>query len=239
MALRAAADDEQQFTMRAVVDTHRRFMDLSVVYTNDPVWVEHSIHIMELLLAEEKYKVVGFDLEYTRARAGSRPKVVVAQMCVRHHVLVYHYCLATRPCERFARFVNSPHYMFATVDITNDVKALENSGIACQNLVDIQGQYKIWGSKEHEKDSLVHLAEAIIDPYYRDMKDSCNKDKRAWHSAWMEKLDKAHVVYAAKEAYTSYDMYRRIVDMRKCLLPQNGQGSSRKQSNGKRRRNNK
>ena len=160
-------------------------------------------------------------------------------MCACHHVLVYHYCLATRPCERFARFVNGPHYMFAMVDITNDVKALESSGIACQNLVDIQGQYKIWGSKEHEKDSLVHLAEAIIDPYYRDMKDSCNKDKRAWHSAWMEKLDKAHVVYAAKEAYTSYDMYRRIVDMRKCLLPQNGQGSSRKQSNGKRRRNNK
>ena len=53
--------------MRAVVDTHRRFMDLSVVYTNDPVWVEHSIHIMELLLAEEKYKVVVFDLEYTDA----------------------------------------------------------------------------------------------------------------------------------------------------------------------------
>ena len=71
------------------------------------------------------------------------------------------------------------------------------------------------------------------------MKDLCNKDKCAWQSAWMEKLEKAHVVYAAKEAYTSYDMYRRIVDMRNCLLPQNGQGSSRKQSNGKRRRNNK
>ena len=146
--------------------------------------------------------------------------------------------MATRPCELFARFVNNPHYMLAMVDITNDVKVLKNSGIACQNLDDIQGQYKIWGSKQHE-DSLVHLAEAMIDPYYRDMKDSCNKDKRAWHSAWMEKLDKAHVVYTAKEAYTSYDMYRRIVDMRKCLLPQNGQGSSRKQSNGKRCRNNK
>uniref|UniRef100_M8C9N6 3'-5' exonuclease domain-containing protein n=1 Tax=Aegilops tauschii TaxID=37682 RepID=M8C9N6_AEGTA len=188
--------------MRAVVDTHRRFMDLSVVYTNDPVWVEHSIHIMELLLAEEKYKVVGFDLEYTRGRAGSRPKVVVAQMCMRHYVLVYHYCLVTRPCKRFARFVNSPHYMFTTMDITNDVKALENSGIACQNLVDIQRQYKIWGSKEHEKDSLVHLVEAIIDPYYREMKDSCNKDKRAWHSAWMEKLDKAHVM--TKEIYSKH-----------------------------------
>ena len=53
-------------------------MDLSVVYTNDPVWVEHSIHIMELLLAEEKYKVVRFDLEYTHARARSRPKVATA-----------------------------------------------------------------------------------------------------------------------------------------------------------------
>ena len=72
-----------------------------------------------------------------------------------------------------------------------------------------------------------------------DMKDSCNKVKCAWHSAWMEKLDKAHVVYAAKEAYTIYDMYRRIVDMRKCLLPQNGQGSSRMQSNGKCRHNKK
>ena len=100
MALREAADDEQEFTMRAMVDTHKRFMDLSVVYTNDPVWAEHSIHIMELLLAEEKYKVVGFDLEYTRTRVGSRPKVVVAQMCMRHYILVYHYCLATRPCEQ-------------------------------------------------------------------------------------------------------------------------------------------
>ena len=55
----------------------------------------------------------------------------------------------------------------------------------------------------------------------------------------MGKLDKAHVVYAAKEAYTCYDMYRQIVDMRKCLLTQDGQGSSRKQSNGKCHRNKK
>ncbi|KAE8776608.1 hypothetical protein D1007_50720 [Hordeum vulgare] len=102
MALRVAADDEQQYTMHAVVDTHRRFMDLSVVYTNKPIWVEHSIHVIELLLAEEKYKVVGFDLEYIGARSGSRPKVVVTQMCVHKHVLVYQYCLATRPCDYFA-----------------------------------------------------------------------------------------------------------------------------------------
>ena len=117
MALRAAADDEQKFTMCAVVHTHRRLMDLSMVYTNDPVWVEHSIRIMELLLAEKKYKVVGFDLEYTSTRARSRLKVAVAQMCVCNHVLVYHYCLATRFCVCITRFDKSPHYMFATVDI--------------------------------------------------------------------------------------------------------------------------
>ncbi|KAE8775202.1 hypothetical protein D1007_52322 [Hordeum vulgare] len=127
-------------------------MGLSVVYINNPVWVEHYIHIMEMLLAEEKYK---------------------------------------------------------------------NASIACQNLVDIQGQYNIWGSKKHEKDSLVHLTDAKIDPYYRYMKDSCNKDTHAWHSSWTEKLDKAHVVYVAKEAYMSYEMYRRMFDIRKSLLPQN------------------
>ena len=54
MVLRAAAENEQQFTMHAVVDTHRRFTELLVIYTNNPVWVEHSVHIMELFLAEEK-----------------------------------------------------------------------------------------------------------------------------------------------------------------------------------------
>ena len=36
MALRVAADEEQQFTMHAVVDTHRRFIELLVVYTKNP-----------------------------------------------------------------------------------------------------------------------------------------------------------------------------------------------------------
>jgi len=71
---------------------------LSVVYTNDPVSVESSIQTMEQFLAEEKYQVVGFALEYSMGRAGHDQKVVVAQLCVRHDVLVYYYHLATRPC---------------------------------------------------------------------------------------------------------------------------------------------
>ena len=74
---------------------------LSVVYTKDPVSMESSIETMEQLLAKDKYQVVGFDLEYTIGCAGHDQKVVVAQLCVRHDVLVYHYHLSTRPCERW------------------------------------------------------------------------------------------------------------------------------------------
>ena len=39
-------------------------------------------------------------------------------------------------------------------------------------------------------------------------------------------MDEEHVKYAAKDAYTSYEMYRWIVDMRNCLLPAPDEGSS-------------
>ena len=78
MALPAADDDNGgQFTMHHVVDTHVRGKALSVVYTNDPVSVESSIQTMEQFLAEDKYRVVSFDLEYTIGRAGHDQKVVV------------------------------------------------------------------------------------------------------------------------------------------------------------------
>ena len=51
---------------------------LLVVYTNDPVLVESSIQTMEQFLAEDKYRVVGFDLEYTISRGGHDQKVAVA-----------------------------------------------------------------------------------------------------------------------------------------------------------------
>ena len=53
------------------VETHMRKTNLMVVYTNDPGMVEDSIGTMERLLdADDKYKVVGFDLAYTGGRAG-------------------------------------------------------------------------------------------------------------------------------------------------------------------------
>ena len=170
--------------------------------------------------------MVGFDLEYTIGRVGHDQKVVVTQLCVLHDILVYHYHLATTPCERFSRFINSSDYSFATVDTTNDLKALKVSGLKCPNLVNIQRHYKVWGSDKNKLNSLVDLASAIIDPYDMKMKNESKKDKNAWHSVWHERLDEQHVKYKAKDAYTSYEMYRRIVDMRNCLLPAPDEGSS-------------
>ena len=92
---------------------------------------------MEQFLADDKYQVVGVNLEYTIGRAGHDQKVVIAQLCVQHDVLVYHYHLATRNCEHFSRFINSSDYSFATMDTTNDLKALKVSSLKCRNLVNI------------------------------------------------------------------------------------------------------
>ena len=212
------------------VETHGREMDLSVVYTIEPAVVDDYINTVEQLLAGDKYKVVGIELQYTASSPGIDQKVVVPQLCVRHHVLIYHYCMATKPCDRFARFVNSTDYKFATMEITDDVKALRVTGLACKNLVEIREHYRVWGSTK--KDSLVELAPAIIDPYYENMKQDANRTRLvSWHKAWMRQLDEPHLRFAAKSVYTCYEMQRRIVDMRKCLLTQIDEpGSSHKQS---------
>ncbi|KAE8782747.1 hypothetical protein D1007_43843 [Hordeum vulgare] len=104
----------------------------------------------------------------------------------------YKLCLATRACERFAGSVNSPDYIFSTVDTTSDKKVLKTTTLAFRNLIDIQCQYKILGGEEKHKDSLADVAMAMIDHNYTGMKDVCKNKKVVSHRA-----------YAAKIAYVS------------------------------------
>ncbi|KAE8797414.1 putative methyltransferase PMT27 [Hordeum vulgare] len=155
MVLPAKNDDNGgKFTMHHLVDTDMRGNDLSVVYTNESVSVESSIQTMELLLAEDKYQVVCFDLD--------SPSVVSGKI----------------------RSTNNKH------------------------------------------NSLVDPSWAIIDPYYMKMKDESKKDKNASHNVWDQRLDEQNVKYVAKDAYTSYELYREIIDMRKFLRPTPHEGSS-------------
>ena len=52
------------------------------------------------------------------------------------------------------------------------------------------------------------------------------KDKNTWHSVWHQRLDEQQVKCAAKDVYTSYEMYKLIIDMRKYLLPAPDKGLS-------------
>ncbi|KAE8803614.1 hypothetical protein D1007_20455 [Hordeum vulgare] len=98
----AVVGAKRKFTIIVKVNTHIRKTDPSVVYTNDPVVLENTINAMkQLLVDDDQYKVVGFDLEYTSGRVEYDQKLAVTQSCVRHYVIVYHYCLSTRPCECF------------------------------------------------------------------------------------------------------------------------------------------
>ena len=52
----------------------------------------------------------------------------------------------------------------------------------------------------------------------------------------MRQLDEPCLRFAAKSMYTCYEMHRRIVDMRMCLVPKiNEAGSSHKQSSSGKR----
>jgi hypothetical protein len=109
------------------------------------------------------------------------------------------------------------------VDSANNVKVLHTSGISFQNLVDIQKQYKIIDN-EKKLESLADLVTAIIEPFYAGMNDDI-KNMHVWHLVRDDRLDTYHLTYAPNDAYTSYDMYRRIVDMGVCLLPLAAEGS--------------
>ncbi|KAE8767702.1 hypothetical protein D1007_60903 [Hordeum vulgare] len=75
----AAAGAEQQFASILKVDIDIRKGDLSVVYAYDPVVVRNSTNTLEKLLGEEdKYKVVGFHLEYTGGHARHDQMVAIA-----------------------------------------------------------------------------------------------------------------------------------------------------------------
>ena len=130
--------------------------------------------------------------------------------------MVYHYHYATpSPSERLANFINNYAYEFATIHANNDRRVLEDTSLSCQKLVDIQEQYKI-KNNDKSKDSLGDLSATIIDPIFLNVKGDAKKNKL--YKKWVNfPLDDEQVSYAARDAYVSYEVYRRIALMRECL----------------------
>ena len=93
---------------------------------------------------------------------------------------------------------------------------LQNTHLSCQNLVDIQEEFKIKNGKS--KDSLGDLGAVVIDPSFLEVKGT-KASRNKLHPKWgIFPLDDEQVAYAAKDAYVDYEVYMRIVQMRECLL---------------------
>ena len=84
-------------------------------------------------------------------------RIAVAQVCVRDEVLIYHFNGAIRGSTAFAHFIGSADCTFATLE------RRKNAMIQPSHATCLSNQYKIIVNGQ-EKDSVVDLAETIIDP---------------------------------------------------------------------------
>lgn len=184
--------------------------EINVVYTNKAESVDAWVEKVEGMLAVAKTKIAGVDVEYTSCRGSyfHPQKVVVLQLCVGVECLVYHACHADKDSDRLRSFLDNWHYRFAGFDITQDRIVMGRSGFYLSpcSFKDIQS---IWRDPDNEKprskkQGLKDVAAAVIDEYYRKMKDGFGQKE---HEMWKNSpLPSLHIEYAARDAYAAYEI---------------------------------
>jgi hypothetical protein len=84
--------------------------------------------------------------------------------------------------------------------------------IAREYHVDLQAVFKT--TEKGDRAGMGALAAAIIDDSDKDMKDKCMD---AMHEQWHLPLSLEHLRYTTIHAYVSYEMYKRILQMKEGL----------------------
>uniref|UniRef100_A0A8I6XUJ1 3'-5' exonuclease domain-containing protein n=1 Tax=Hordeum vulgare subsp. vulgare TaxID=112509 RepID=A0A8I6XUJ1_HORVV len=153
---------------------------LDVVYTNES---REMSYFLEQL--KERWLDAAMDHEkflgLDLEYTADQRGVAVVQLCFAHHVLIFQWASSDKHCPELMDFLRSG-ITFATVDITND--------------------------KLKMRTSMAHMAVALIDEEYSDMKTNFPKSQ---HKLWEKApLDHINIEYAAKDAYVSYELYRKI-----------------------------
>ena len=106
-----------------------------------------------------------------------------------------------------------PRFEFAGFAIEQDKQKLAASDLHVANFVDIQMNWRVPdGTKP--LDSLGDVAAAIIDDEYADMKMKMSDHD---HSLWTSIPSTRHIEYAAKDAYTAFEVWNRITTVQKGL----------------------
>uniref|UniRef100_A0A8I6XTD1 3'-5' exonuclease domain-containing protein n=1 Tax=Hordeum vulgare subsp. vulgare TaxID=112509 RepID=A0A8I6XTD1_HORVV len=192
---------------------------LRVVYTNLSTEVPFFLQQLKerwFNHAPVYEKFFGLDLEYTADQRG----VAVIQICFASHVLIFQWAKSDKHCPGLMEFLRSG-VTFAPVDIRNDRLKMRHSfgiEIPAGCLVDLQTIFRL----RHDRTSMAHMAVALFDESYGDMKTSFPKYQ---HKLWEKgPLDDINIQYAAKDAYVSYELYRkiRVVNYGQCHLEELG-----------------
>ena len=137
-------------------------------------------------------------------------------------MIIFIRCRCTSPCPELADFLVNKQIKFASVDIRCDRRMLEQENIVipAEFHVDLQDLFKTRRTYEapapYDRDGMADLAGKII-----DITCSWIKDDFPWggHDKWEEeRLPALNLEYAARDAYFSYDMYKRMVTIREGML---------------------
>lgn len=185
-------------------------------FSRSNVLCSHQYVYTVLTCLRHWHRFVGLDLEYTPK--GRDQKVAVVQLCMRQHVLVYHFCRRGRNqiCPASLKdFLTRKHITFSSVDIRGDKTMLARDciSIPAEYHVDIQDVFRIAGMGERA--GMGKIAAVIIDPSYNEMKKECtNEMHNQWH--W-DPLSEKHLEYAAKDGYVSYELWNKILTIREGL----------------------
>ena len=131
---------------------------------------------------------------------------LIAAVCNICSILICFCCRSDKHCPELMDFLRSG-ITLASVDIRNDkLKMRHNFGIEipADCLIDPQEEFRL----RHERTLMAHMTVALINEEYADMK---TKFPKSQHRLWEKTpLDRINIEYAAKDAYVSYELYRKI-----------------------------
>ncbi|XP_073362390.1 uncharacterized protein [Aegilops tauschii subsp. strangulata] len=106
-------------------------------------------------------------------------------------------------------------YTFAGFSIEGDKEMLRRSGLEINpdKYIDIQRKWRVLFKEIKRFHSLAVVAGSVIHPLYKQMKNKIDRDED--HKLWgISPLPDYLIEYAAIDAYTSYESWKRIENIR-------------------------
>ncbi|XBJ07280.1 hypothetical protein VPH35_012833 [Triticum aestivum] len=178
------------YTVALKVDTHLK-EPLDVICTSNPDEASKRIREIRKRLGGMLPRSIGVDVEYT---SEDEPPQMAAVL----------------PKELRPLLQEKELYTFVGFCIGGDKEKLKLSGLEINpdKFVDMQRQWRVPNNGKRWQ-SLAEFAASLIHPSYKKMKQKINNEQD--HKLWgISPLAKHLIEYAAKDAYVTYEAWKKI-----------------------------